>query len=163
MRTPKMHLSALRFGIAGLLMLVASVALGQGDSSALKMVQTLRLGDNLADLSYQFAKTTTTYRGVEATLGPKKADELLQAELAVVVPKHQDEWNRNLAQAWAPLMAPQEFDSVVSEKQRSPFAPKFLSLQDRAGAAMKARSEPLLKRVLTEVLTGFFEKSMREK
>ena len=155
--------SIVRFGIASFLIFIASVAFGQSEERALKMVQALRLGENLAGMTYKFAKITTTYRGVEATLGQQKADELLRAEIAVAVPKHQGEWNRNLAQAWAPLMASEEFDSVVAEKQKSPFASKFMSLQDRAGATMKVNSEPLLKAVLTEVLTGVFEKSMPKK
>jgi hypothetical protein len=114
--------SSVRFGIASFLIFVTSVAFGQSEERALKMVQALRLGENLAGMTYQFAKTTTTYRGIEATLGQQKADELLRAEISVAVPKHQGEWNRNLAQAWAPLMTPEEFDSVVSEKQKSPFA-----------------------------------------
>ncbi|MBC7917057.1 MAG: hypothetical protein H7Y28_04515 [Rhodoferax sp.] len=155
--------SFLRAGIASTLLLVSSVALGQSEERALKMVQVLRLGENLAGMTYKLAKVTTTYRGVEATLGPQKADELLKAEIAVTVTKHQNEWNENLAQAWAPLMTPAEFDSVISDKQKSPFSSKFVSLQDRAGAAMKVNSEPLLKTVLKEVLTGVFEKSMPKK
>ncbi|MDR7305683.1 hypothetical protein [Rhodoferax saidenbachensis] len=155
--------SAIRVVIASLLMLIPIVALAQTEERALKMVQVLRLGDNLSDMTYQFAKNTTTYKIVEKTLGPQKADELLRAEIAVAVPKHQDEWNHTLAQAWAPLMTAEEFDSVVSEKQKSPFAPKFMSLQGQAGATMKVSAEPLLKTVLMEVLTGIFEKSMPKK
>jgi hypothetical protein len=155
--------SALRVGIAFILMFVTPIAFGQSEESALKMVKALRLGENLAGMTYKFAKVTTTYRGVEAALGPQKADELMRAEIAVAVPKHQEQWNRNLAQAWAPLMTSIEFDSVVSDKQTSPFASKFASLQDRAGVTMKANSEPLLKTVLTEVLIGVFEKSVPKK
>ena len=125
--------------------------MGQSEERALKLVQTLRLGENLAGMTYQFAKITTTYRGTEATLGQQKADELLRSEISVAVPKHQREWNRNLAKAWAPLMTSEEFDSVTSEKQKSPFASKFVSLQDRAGATMKVNSEPLLKTVFVVV------------
>jgi hypothetical protein len=155
--------SSFRSAIASFLIFVTSVSFGQSEEPALKMVQALRLGENLSGMTYQFAKITTTYRGIEATLGQQKADELLRAEIAVSVPKHQGEWNRNLAQAWAPLMTSEEFNSVVSEKKKSPFASKFVSTQERAGATMKVISEPLLKKVLTEVLTGVFEKSMPKK
>jgi len=106
-----------RFGIASFLIFVTSVAFGQSEEHALKMVQALRLGENLSGMIYQFAKITTTYRGIEAKLGPQKADELLRAEIAVSVPKHQGEWNRNLALAWAPLMTSDELDSLASEKK----------------------------------------------
>lgn len=163
MSNQKRILTALRFGIASVLMFSTLIAFGQSEESALKMVKALRLGENLAGMTYTFAKTTTTYKGVEAKLGPQKADELLRAEIAVAVPKHQEQWNKNLALAWAPLMTSAEFDSVVSDKQSSPFASKFMSLKERAGATMKVNSEPLLKTVLTEVLRGVFEKSMPKK
>lgn len=158
-RTP----SALRIGIASVLMLFTLIAFAQSEDSALKMVKALRLGENLADMTYKLAKVTTTYKVVETTLGLQKADELLRAEIAVAAPNHQEQWNRNLAQAWAPLMTSAEFESVVAEKQKSPFASKFISLQDRAGVTMKTNSEPLLKTVLTEVLTSVLEKSMPKK
>lgn len=163
MKNHTQRASAARLGIASLLIFFAGVAFGQSEESALKMVQTLRLGENLAGMTYKFAKITTTYRGVAATLGPQKADELLRAEIAVTVPKYQGEWNRKLANAWAPLMTSEEFESVASEKKKSPFASKFVSLQDRAGATMKVNAEPLLKAVLGEVLTDVFEKSVPKK
>lgn len=153
----------MRLVIASALILFYSIAFAQNEESALKMVRALRLGENLAGMVYQFAKVTTTYRGVEAKVGPQKADQLLRAEIAVVVPRYQEQWNRNLAQAWAPLMTSAEFDSVATVKQQSPFASKFLSLQDRAGASMKTNSEPLLKTVLTEVLSSVFKKSTLKK
>jgi len=155
--------SALRVATVSVVLLIYGVAFGQTEESALRMVKALRLGENLAGMTYRFAKLTTTYRGIEATLGRQKADELLRAEIAVAVPKHQDLWNRNLAKAWVPLMTSEEFDSVASNRKKSPFASKFLSVRDQAGAAMKANSEPLLKIVLAEVLTGAFEKSMLAK
>ena len=60
-------------------------------------------------------------------------------------------------------MTAQEFDSLVAKKQKSPFASKFESLQDKAGASMKANSESLLQTVLAEVLTGVFDKSTPKK
>lgn len=159
----KTFASIVRGGIAWVLIFATGLAFGQSDDSALKMVKALRLGDNLVGLTYQIAKTTTTFKIVETTLGPQKADELLKAEMALVLPKYREQWNANLARAWAPLMTSAEFDSVASDKQQSPFAGKFVSSQDKAGAAMKVNSEPLLKTVLAEVLTGVFEKAMPKK
>jgi hypothetical protein len=152
--------SFLRVSIACVMIVLPSLVLGQSEESALRMVKALRLGENLEGMTYQFAKVTTTYRGIEARLGPQQADTLLRAEIAVVAPKHQEQWNKNLAQAWQPLMTPEEIDSIITQKQQSPYASKFMSLQDKAGTTMKANSEPWLKTVLAEVLTGVFEKSM---
>lgn len=158
------RLAPLLRGLATLSLLwVAGFAYGQSEDGALRMVKTLRLGENLAGMTYQFAKLTTTYRGVEVTIGTQKADELLRSEIVAALPKYQEQWNKNLAQAWAPLMTNAEIESVTTEKQQSPFSGKFVSLQDKAGAAMKIKSEPLLKDVLADVLGHVFEKAMPKK
>lgn len=150
---------------ASMLALVFTVGLAfaQSEDSALKMVKALKLGDNLGRMSYQMSKVTTTYQGIAAKVGPQKADEMLRAELATSVPKYQAQWDKNLAQAWAPLMSREEFESVTSQRQQSPFSAKFMSLQNQAGAAMKAKSEPVLTSVMTEVLTRIFEKTVAQK
>lgn len=146
-----------------LLFFVAGFAVAQSDESALKMVKELRLGQNLGAMSYRMAKITTTYQGVAAKVGVEKADELLRAELAISVPKHQDQWDKNLAKAWAPLMARAEFESITAEKQKSPYAAKFTSLQNQAGTAMRADSEKLLSTVIAEALNNVFDKSVAKK
>ena len=151
-------LSGLRAGIGVALVLAVGVALAQSDESALKMVKALRLGENLGGMSYKLAKLTTTYQGIALKLGPQKADELLRTELAIAVPKHQNQWDKNLAQAWAPLMTRDEFESLAAEKQKSPYAAKFMSLKNQAGATMKVKSEPLLTTVMAEALNWAFEK-----
>lgn len=149
-------LSGLRACIILSLALLAGAAFAQTDESALKMVKALRLGENLAGMSYRMSKLTVSYQGIATRHGPLKADEMLRAELAISVAKHQEQWNGNLAQAWAPLMTRGEFESIAAEKQKSPFFAKFVSLQNQAGAAMKARSEPLLTTVISEALTRAF-------
>jgi hypothetical protein len=139
------------------------IAFAQTEESALKMVRELRLGQNLGGMSYKLSKVTTTYQGIAAKVGPQKADEMLLVELAITVPRYQDQWDRNLAKAWTPLMTSSEFDSVAAEKQKSPYAAKFLSLQNQAGAAMKADSEKLLVTVMAEALNRAFEKSIGQK
>jgi hypothetical protein len=148
--------SGLRTCIFLALALTVGTGFAQNDESALKMVKALRLGENLGGMSYNLAKLTTTYQGIAAKHGPQKADEMLRAELAISVPKHQEQWNRNLAQAWAPLMTREEFESIAAEKQKSPFSAKFVSLQNQAGAAMKAKSETLLTTVMSEALNRAF-------
>jgi hypothetical protein len=142
---------------------LTGVVFAQTEDSALKMVRELRLGQNLGGMSYKLSKVTTTYQGIAAKVGPQKADEMLRAELAIAVPRHQDQWDRNLAKAWVPLMTASEFDSIAADKQRSPYAAKFSSLQNQAGAAMKADSEKLLTTVMTEALSKAFEKSIGQK
>jgi hypothetical protein len=163
MSTHTNSFSLLRTLLVAFSMLVTGVAFAQTEESALKMVRELRLGQNLGDMSYRLSKVTTTYQGLAGKVGPQKADEMLRAELSISVPRHQDQWDRSLAKAWAPLMTSNEFDSVAAEKQKSPYAAKFSSLQNQAGAAMKADSEKLLVIVMTEALNRAFERSSGHK
>jgi hypothetical protein len=154
---------ALRLIIALTLAFAFGAAFAQDETSALRMVKSLGLGNNLGTMSYNFSKITQTHLGVASKVGPEKADQMLRAELAVTVPKYQDQWDKNLAQSWAPLMTNEEFASVASQKQQSPHFPKFMSLQNQAGATMKAKSQTLLTTVMAEALNGELAKSVSGK
>ena len=149
----------LRLIVALAIAFAFGAALAQDEASALRMVKSLGLGTNLGAMSYNFSKVTQTHLGIASKIGPQKADEMLRAGLAVAVPKYQDQWDKNLAQAWAPLMTNDEFASVASQKQQSPHFAKFMSLQNQAGATMKAKSQTLLTTVMTEALNGELAKS----
>jgi hypothetical protein len=146
--------------VTSILLFASSATFGQSENAALVMVKTMRLGENLSGMTYQTALNTTTYRGVATKLGPSKANELLIAAVKTIAPKHQEQWNKNLAQSWEPNLTPEEIQSLLTEKQRSPYANKFMSLQNKVGDAMKAKSEPLLIEVVKEVLLDVFEKSL---
>jgi hypothetical protein len=154
MQKTRSHLLLLRFFVALATVFAFGSAMAQSEASALRMVQSLGLGKNLAAMSHKFAQITQTYLGVASKVGPQKADQWLREALIVAVAKHQDEWDRNLAQAWAPLMTAEEFESVATKKRESPYFAKFMSLQNQAGAAMKARSQTLLATVMAEALTA---------
>lgn len=146
-------LTALSFFVAGL-------ATAQVEDSALQMVRKVGLGQNLGRMAYVLAKNTVTYKVLVRNVGAIKADELLSFELAIEVPLLQPQWNANLAKAWRPLMAPSEFESIAAERGKSPYAKKFASLQDRAGAEMKADSEKLLTALVAKTLGNALEKSI---
>ncbi len=129
-------------------------ALAQTEARALQMVQALGLGKNLEAMSYKVAKVSQTHLGVASKVGPQKADQWLREELIATVPKYQDRWDRNLAQAWAPLLTAEELESVATKKRGSPHFAKFMSLRNQAGAAMQAKSQALLATVVAEALKG---------
>lgn len=131
--------------------------------AALQMVRSLQLGANLTAMTVRLAPRTQTWQAAVANVGAKKADELLRAEIAVVVPKYQQQWDMNLAAAWAPLMTSDELRSMAQLKQSSPYAQKFGRLQNEAGASMRLASEPLLAKVLGEIMNGVFAKSQPER
>lgn len=152
--------------IIGVLLLnffICLSAFAQTDESALKMVKSLRIGENLMSMSYQAALLTTTQQGIAKSLGVKRANEVLKEELSITVPKYQDEWNRNLAQAYSGLLTPEEFESLAVLKQQSPYMQKFLAARVKAGTAMQAKSKDLLIKVVSEALNSSFRKSTDKK
>jgi len=122
-------------------------------------IKALRLGGGFFILSNQLAKATTTYRNLQANLGEQKANALIASELVESVKKYQSQWDTNLTQAWAPLMTCDEFKSLSEYRQQSPYARKFVSLNDKAGAAMQAQSQPLLNTAVSEALARAWTKA----
>ena len=88
---------------------------------------------------------------------------MLKEELSITVPKYQDEWNRNLAQAYSGLLTSEEFESLAVLKQQSPYMQKFLAARVKAGTAMQAKSKDLLIKVVSEALNSSFRKSTDKK
>ena len=149
-------------GVLLLNFLICLSAFAETDESALKMVKSLRIGENLMSMSYQAALLTTTQQGIAKSLGAKRANEMLKEELAITVPKYQDEWN-NLAQAYSGLLTSEEFESLAVLKQQSPYMQKFLAARVKAGTAMQAKSKDLLIKVVSEALNSAFRKSTDKK
>lgn len=144
--------------LTALLILPNFVAAQEVDCAS-DAIKELRLGGGFLMLSNQLAKATTTYRNLQANLGEQKANALIVPELIESVKKYQNQWDTNLAQAWAPLMTCDEFKSLSTYKQQSPYARKFVSLNDKAGAAMQAQSQPLLNTAVSEALARAWTKA----
>lgn len=149
----------MRAFIAFALLFAANPSFSQDKECALEAIRTLRLGAGFQILSQQVAKSTTTYRVLQNKLGQLKADELMNAELAASIQKYQDQWDRNLAQAWGALMTCEELTSLASLKQQSSYSRKFMSLNNQAAAAMQNQSQPLLNTAVSEALTRAFTQS----
>ena len=74
------------------------------------------------------------------------------AEIDAAVARHGDEWARNLALAWDPLLTDDEMGSLVEQGAASPHAERYAAARDEAAAAMAALSQDLFRDILAEVI-----------
>lgn len=77
---------------------------------------------------------------------------VFDAQIDAAVRQYGDEWARNMALAWAPLLSEAEMASLVEQAAKSPFADKYVASREAAAAAMAERSADLFGQVLQEVV-----------
>lgn len=142
----------------GLVLACSSSYAADSEAAALRMVRSLRLGDNLSMLGLQTAARTTTFQIISKSVGPDKARTLVSDELNTAKPKYQEQWDKNLAASYAPLFSAEELRSIAEKQRQSPYFSKFMSKQNEVGNAMQAKSSGLLKEYVTEALTTAFRK-----
>jgi hypothetical protein len=155
MLSAKRLLSAVLLG--AWLLSTPSIA-ADSEAAALTMIEKLRLGDNLKALGFQTASNSQTYRIMIQSVGPDRTRALVMEELDKAKPKYQDQWNRNLASAYAPLFSTEELQSITQNQRQSPYSKKFLSMQNEVGAAMQTKSKGLLVDYVTEAVTNAFRR-----
>ena len=130
----------------------------ESNSAALKLVEKMRLGDNLGILSYQTILKTHTYLIMANTVGPEKAQFLIKEEIKKTTPKYQHQWNQNLAQSYAEFFTHEELESLSEKHKASPYVNKLFMSQDKVGKSMQARSKNILHSVIFDVLSNTFSK-----
>jgi hypothetical protein len=146
-----------------LLLTIGGASFAQSHDAALKMVKSLSLGNNLSSMSYQYSKFTHTHMGIALTVGMPMADEWLREGIATIAPKYQEQWDKNLAEVWQPLLTNDEFESLSTLGRQSPVALKFKSLENKAGEAMQVKSKKILTDLMAEVLTKNLNKATEVK
>lgn len=77
---------------------------------------------------------------------------VFDAQIDQAVIKYGDEWQRNMALAWTPLLTDEELTSLTNSGAQSPYTGKYLDLRDEAGQSMQALSGPLFRTALEEVI-----------
>lgn len=137
---------------------VSACLASEASDVALSMVKTLGLGKNLGQMGLRVATTTQTFRMIAQKLGNEKATVLVKEDLENVLPKYQEQWNKNLAQSYAEHFNSIELRSIANEKQSSQYFPKFKSKQSEVGRSMQAKSTA----VLTEFVTEAMNKSLAQ-
>jgi hypothetical protein len=137
---------------------IPSNAQGDPERAALDFVTTGRIGSNLPEMAFAVASRTQTFQMLNQKLGPAEARQRVQDEIATAAPKYQEQWDKNLASAYAKHFSAEELDSLKAEGPRSEYAGKLASMQKAVGDDMRATSQPMLtemlKSVLQNVLSG---------
>lgn len=129
-----------------------------GDS-ALTFVQERHLGESLGWLGYQVASHTVTFATIVETVGRTKAQEIVQDELQSLQPQYQQEWDRNLAAAYAASFSPEELKALDAADPAPDVANTFRNKQRDVGADMKDRSSELLKVYVSTALDNALKKA----
>lgn len=137
---------------------VSLVSAAEPDSAAMKMVNKLRLGDNMSMMAYQAAISTQTYRMIVQEFGSEKAQMVIKSELDKARPKYQLQWNKNLAASYAEFFTPQELESLTEKKKSSPFVDKFMAVQNELGASMKVKSKDVLTEFAAEAVSNAYSR-----
>lgn len=126
---------------------------------ALSFVQDKHLGESLGWLGYQVASHTVTFATIVETVGRTKAQEIVQDELQSLQPQYQQEWDRNLAAAYAASFSPEELQALDAADPAPDVANKFRNKQRDVGADMKDRSSELLKVYVSTALDNALKKA----
>lgn len=149
--------------LLGLLLYVPGVALAAEVApvppSALAFVQDRHLGESLGWLGYQVASRTPTFATIVETVGRTKAQEIVQDELQYLQPQYQQEWDRNLAAAYAASFTPEELTALDVGDPPPDVAKKFRDKQRDVGTDMKARSSKLLEVYVSTSLDNALKKA----
>lgn len=127
--------------------------------SALAFVQDRHLGESLGWLGYQVASRTVTFASIVEAVGRTKAQEIVQDELQYLQPQYQQEWDFNLAAAYAASFTPEELAALDVGDPPPDIANKFRSKQRDVGMDMKSRSSELLKVYVSTALDNALKKA----
>lgn len=127
--------------------------------NALAFVQDRHLGESLGWLGYQVASRTVTFTTIVETVGRTKAQEIVQDELQYLQPQYQQEWDRNLAAAYAASFTPEELTALDIGNPPPDIANKFRAKQRDVGMDMKGRSSELLKVYVSTALDNALKKA----
>ena len=127
--------------------------------SALAFVQQRHLGESLGWLGYQVASRTVTFATIVGAVGRTKAQEVVQDELQYLQPQYQQEWDRNLAAAYAASFSDDELVALDAGNPPPDVANKFRNKQRDVGMDMKGRSSELLKVYVSTALDNALKKA----
>ncbi|MDB6141422.1 MAG: Uncharacterized protein JWP80_466 [Pseudomonas sp.] len=141
--------------------LPGTVLAADANENALAFVQQRHLGDSLAWMGFQVASRTTTYAGIVQKVGKVQGQTIVQDELQRLQPTYQDQWNRNMAAAYAESFTPGEMRVLNEGNPPKDLADKFRAKQKDVGSSMKAKSADLLNSYVTKALFNAVTKVSR--
>jgi hypothetical protein len=135
-----------------LLNIPLSAVAAESDDAALMFVEQHHLGDSLAWIGFQVASRSVTFATIVQKVGKVQGQSLVQDELQRLQPTYQEQWNHNLAAAYAESFSPSEMRSLNEGNVPTELANKFQAKQRDVGMSMKAKSAEMLKTFVEKVL-----------
>jgi hypothetical protein len=123
------------------------------------MLRETGVTKNFPMMCIQTAVLTQTYAIMVSSIGKEKTMQILIDETKAITPKYQEQWDINMAKAWAPHLTDEEMVSIKLEKQKSPYARKFMAQQDKVGPVIQSLSKDLLISTTSEIIANSFRKS----
>ena len=142
----------LRWPLWAALALCSAMAAAAEPDAAAALVERMKLGEGFAELAYEVAAKTQTYRALAQSAGLRRAQDAVREELERALPKYQPRWDRNLADAYAETFTREELDSLAEKQNASPYFDKFQVRQSQVGRSMQAKSNALLRDLVSEAL-----------
>lgn len=124
------------------------------DDSALAFVEDRHLGESLGWLGYQVASRTATFGSIVEAVGKTEAQTLVKDELQRLQPQFQQQWDRNMAAAYAQFFSADELRALNRGDGQPMLANKLRAKQNDVGMDMKARSADLLKDFVSQALNN---------
>lgn len=147
--------------VVGVLGLPGTVLAADANENALIFVQKQHLGDGLAWLGFQVASRTTTYAGIVQKVGKVQGQTIVQDALQRLQPTYQEQWNRNMAAAYAESFTPAEMRTLNEGNPPKALADKFKAKEKDVGLSMKSKSTDLLNSYVAKALLDAVTKISR--
>jgi hypothetical protein len=147
--------------VVAVLGLPGTLLAADANESALAFVQQRHLGDSLAWLGFQVAARTTTYAGIVQKVGKVQGQTIVQDALQRLQPTYQDQWNRNMAAAYAESFTPAEMRTLNEGNPPKALADKFKAKEKDVGLSMKSKSTELLNSYVAKALLDAVTKVSR--
>ena len=119
---------------------------------AYEFVTVQKVGNNLAPFALQATMRTLTYASLVKQVGASKAQFVVEQEINKLLPDYQEEWNGNLAKAYAMHFSPDELSSLATDGLQSPYSDQVAKRGDDIGIDMQQLSQPLLKEFVARVV-----------
>lgn len=140
--------------LLGMLLLESprSALAAQEHDAALAFVQQRHLGDSLAWLGYQVASRTVTFTALVQKMGKTQAQTTVQTALQHLQPSYQEQWNSNMAAAYAESFTLNELRELNEGNAPTALATKFRAKQKDVGMSIKSKSDELLKSFVAKAL-----------
>jgi hypothetical protein len=128
------------------------------NTAATEFVRRQHLGGNLKQIGFMTAQKTQTFAMLASKIGISEAKGLVANELDSHTYQFEEQWNENLAKAYAQNFTSEELASLASEGRNSKYVHKLREKQEAVGESIQRMSAPILNAYVTAAMTSAFSK-----